>query len=170
MWGGLGLYKYAANPNRYVDVLGLAPFPLFRGTTAGFLRRESVQRLGISPATTDPRVATVIGGEAAKHGTGVMHMATAEDLAGVEIEEGNVFAEFEKEVMVGVKPTEFAARANTISLERSREILRGMGHDLPRNIASGDINTFLKELLPMSEAEINSFYQQAAKYFFCKKP
>ena len=70
----------------------------FRGTSEGFAGSPTLQKIGVTPASTDPVVATIFAIEAENYGRGVVHIASRIDLAGVEILKGNVLAHLEREV------------------------------------------------------------------------
>lgn len=164
--GGKGQYSYVKDTNIKIDTIGLSESigDLFRGTTEGFPGSESLQRIGITPASTDPRVATIFAEVASKNGNPVVHIASPSDLAGVEISPGNYLAEFEKEVAVELTPSEFANKASaTIPADEARSILQGMGHDLPRGVTNQNLSQTLKDLPPMHPDEIERFANQARK-------
>ena len=159
--GNPTLYGYVGDVNGSLDPFGLWEH-LFRGTTEGYPGNASLQRIGITPASTDPRVATIFGVEAGKNGTGVLHIASKTDLTDVDILEGNVLAGIEREVPVGVKPSKFADLAQTsISIADSRRILGEMGYEIPSNVTKSYMSDILRNLKPMSDADINTFVNKA---------
>ena len=125
-----------------------SPRYYFRGTSEGFPGSSSLQRIGVTPASTDPAVATTFATESEQFGPGIVYIATEEDLAGVEITGGNVRAALESEVGVWIQPSEFAERASlSVSASDARAILAGMGIDIPGVIADVDASNdaFVKE-------------------------
>ncbi|HEU5381384.1 MAG TPA: RHS repeat-associated core domain-containing protein, partial [Ktedonobacteraceae bacterium] len=136
----------------------------FRGTSPGYPGNPGVQRIGVSPVSTDPAVATAFAIKAeTNYGSGIVYIASRADLAGVEITEGNVLAALEKEVAVWVSPLEFAERASiTINAATARGILNDMGISLPRSISS-DISSVLRELPTLSPEQIAQFVQSAGE-------
>jgi hypothetical protein len=73
--------------------------------------------------------------ESENYGPGVVHIATKQDLAGVDVGDGNVLAGMDREVGVGVKPAEFAERSSvSISAADARDILADMGIATPSKI------------------------------------
>ena len=186
---GLNLYAYCANnPVYYVDPSGYeckagdkdalhkAHQPAdgggptnkeetyyFRGTTEGYEGNASLQKIGITPASTDPLVATVFATEAEQYGKGVVYIASSSDLKGVTISEGNVLRDLEREVAIELLPQEFASRASiTLSVQTARNILSDMGYSLPSNIFSkGELSVILENMPRLSDVEIKRFVEKA---------
>ena len=100
----------------------------FRCTSEGFAGSPTLQEIGVTPVSTDPVVATIFATEAENYGRGVFHIASRNDLAAVEILQGNVLADLEREVGINRLPAEFARRASlTITVSQARGILASMG-------------------------------------------
>ncbi len=142
----------------------VAPY-LFRGTSEGYRGSPGLQRIGVTPASTDPIVSTLFATESENYGRGVVHIASPDDLKGIDIDKGNVLAGKEAEVSVGVPPLEFGQRASTtISAAQARANLREMGIDLPEKIydkagLESDIQT-----TPRLDAEqIRTFVERAKR-------
>ena len=136
---------------------------LFRGTSTGFPGHPGLQRLSLTPATTDPIVATLFATESANFGFGVVHIATHGELTGVEIVAGNVLATLEKEVAIRIKPREFAQKAGlTLIAAEARNILRNIGIALPHRIANkARLSEILHTSPRLTQEQIFEFVRQA---------
>lgn len=140
---------------------------LFRGTSAGYPGNPGLQRIGITPTSTDPGVATVFATESAtSHGNGVVHIAKPKDLIGVDIfPAGNTstaLPAIEAEVGVGVAPAQFANKASiTITAEQARSILANMGIEVPAKISKGQITSTLESTIKLTPAQIQQFTDSA---------
>jgi RHS repeat-associated protein len=149
----------------YVNTQGAAEAETyyFRGTTEGYAGNPSLQRIGITPTSTDHLVSTVFATEAEAYGNGVLHIASGADLKGVNILEGNVLANLEKEVGIDLAPSEFAQKSSiNISAKDARGILKEMGYNLPESIYSKEqLNSVLKNSPRLSQEEIQTFIQKA---------
>ena len=169
---GLNLYVYVVNnPLLWTDPSGHAKCSnpnnstnsektyYFRGTTEGYEGSRALQRLGITPASTDPLVSTVFATEAEKYGRGVIYIASDSDLEGVIISEGNVLSNLEREVCVEIPPKVFPEKAGmVISTQDSRRILKEIGYPLPNKIYSkNDLSEVLKEMPRLSKDEIQAY-------------
>lgn len=119
--------------------------------------------MGISPASTNPAVATVFATEASQYGPGVVQTAsTSVDLAGVPIEQGNVLAEIEREVAVEVPPAEFEQRAGTtISVEDSRRILADMGIETPYHVTKRSLSSDVSGIPDMTPEQVEAYVKNA---------
>lgn len=97
-------------------------------------------------------------------GEGVVQVARASELGGLEIVEGNYLHEMERAVGVVTTPTEFAARAKiTLSVEQSQNILRGMGIEVPSRIyGKGALDLYIKEAPYMTPQQIADFINAAS--------
>lgn len=135
----------------------------FRGTSEGFAGSAGLHEIGITPTSTDALVATLFATESSQCGTGVVHIVSSADLAGLEIVEGNVLSSLEREVGVAVQPLEFANRARTtITAEEARAILRGMGIQLPGQIHSKVVLAeILRDSPRLTREQIIEFVRQA---------
>jgi len=142
---GLSDVEIAAHINTLGDV------QLFRGTSVGFPGNPVLQKLGLTPASTDPVVATifslegrVVGGEAVVLNGGMKRFAAG------DIDLGNVRSTLEREVTVNLRPSDFAAQApNSIPVDVSRQVLKDMGIvDLPATIMNSERATQLLESTP----------------------
>jgi RHS repeat-associated protein len=134
---------------------------LFRGTSEGFPGNPALQKIGITPATTDPGVATIFATEAQTYGRGVVHIARAKDLAGVTIGEGNVLANLEREVGVHIAPAEFAQRASTtISAEQAKAALGELGISVPAALRGpAAVDAALRATPKLSAEQVQRFLQ-----------
>ncbi|WP_017324319.1 RHS repeat-associated core domain-containing protein [Synechococcus sp. PCC 7336] len=149
---------------RQLQLLGGTP--LFRGTTRDFPGNPILQRLGISPASTDPLVATVFALEGkARGGDPIVLFGNAQDFGSPDINLGNVRRTLEREVAVGMSPSDFARNApNSISADRARQILSELGvADLPPSIGSVQEATQILENTPrLTPEQILEFTRRAA--------
>jgi len=108
----------------------------FRDTSEGFPGSPTLQRVGVTPATTDPAIATIFATESENHGAGVLSVATASDLSGIEIAEGNFRAQLEAEAALVIAPSEFPTRASVrITAAQARSILARIGVHIPGQIS-----------------------------------
>jgi len=130
-----------------------------RGTSEGFPGSPGLQKIGITPASTDPVVATVFATEAESFGRGVVHIATPADLAGVTVSQGSVRAALEAEVAVELLPAEFAARASTtITAAEARTALSNLGVRVPPAIrGSAAADSVLRNTPRLTDAQIKEF-------------
>ena len=160
-------HAYVPNPHVLIDPLGLAPYPsaadggptLFRGTSEGYEGGAGSLKTGITPASTDPKVATAFATRAEAYGQGVLQVATPGDLSGLKVDVNAGYFPYEAESYVGTTPGDFAARASiTIPADAARSVLREMGIDVPWQIASnGDLTTFLRGSPLMDPGQIAEF-------------
>ena len=135
---------------------------LFRGTSAGYPGSPGLQRIGITPASTDPAISTLFAIESANYGVGVVHIASPQALIGVTVGPGNVLAAIEREVAVELLPAQFAARSQTITAAQSRSILEGMGIRTPATIADkAALDAALRASTPMTPAQIHAYLKAA---------
>jgi uncharacterized membrane protein YgcG len=146
---------------------GLNATTLFRGTTEGFAGNAVLRTLEISPTSIDPAIATLFATHGSNFGTGVIHVASIQHLKnlGVKFLEGNVLEFAEREIPVGIKPADFATKAQiTISVTKAKRILSDMGINMPsassvRTIES--LNTYINQMRPLTQAEIERFIIEA---------
>ena len=121
-----------------------------------------MQRIGITPASTDPVVASVFATNSENFGNGILYIANSDDLAGVTINSGNVLASLEAEVGIELTPEEFANRASTsISSGIARDILARMGISIPTRITTGAISELLQDLPRLNSDQISQFVNEA---------
>ncbi len=134
----------------------------FRGTTEGYAGNSALQRLEITPTSTDPLVSTVFAINGEQYGKGVLYICSADDLKGVSTTAKNVLNSYEKEVCFNIQPLEFANRASiSISASDARAILKDMGYDIPSRIINRDISPFLRNAPSLSDVEILKFVEKA---------
>jgi hypothetical protein len=106
----------------------------FRGTTKGFMGNAAdadVSYCSLSPVVSTSFAMKSPGGMDDK----ILIIVTAAELAhkGIAVDEGNVMAGYEREIIARVKPADFDKLAHkVIGMEDAAEILRGMGIRLPR--------------------------------------
>ena len=130
----------------------------FRGTSEGFEGSPGLQRLGVTPATSDPVVGTIFATEGQNFGRGVLHVATPADLKGVTISEGNMFAQRELEVAIELSPKQFADRASTtISAAEARSALHSIGVKVPSSVRGFAVDVILENTPRLTKAEIDKF-------------
>lgn len=149
----------------YLNALGDVYY--FRGTSPGFAGNPALQKLGISPVSIDPLVATVFALESkGVSGRGVVLFGSkTEFTAGFAV--GNTRKVVEREIAVSLSPKQFAEKsAKSISADQARKILSEIGiADLPpsfRNV------TQAKEWLDlhgrrMSPTQIKEFLAKATE-------
>ena len=76
---------------------------------------------------------------------------------------GNVRKTLEREVSVGLTPTDFAAAApNSITVDQAREILKEIGFDVPSTLDSDMARKFLEETPKLSPQQVQEFVNRAA--------
>ena len=179
-WGdGLNLYAYCGNnPVMYYDPSGYAEdchqeqtggdggnpkndeeTYYFRGTTEGYEGSPSLQRAGVTPASTDPLVATLFGTEANQHGNGVVYIIRGSDLDGINISDGNVLRDLELEVCIDALPIEVYDRAYAvIDVGRARDVLKEIGFDVPAVIPNiKELDALLHDTPRLSSSDIKKF-------------
>jgi len=158
----------ATDPVVSSQVVRLASRPLpravFRGTSEEFAGSAGLQRIGLTPVSEDPLVATVFATEAETYGRGVVYVATDADLAGTTAVEGNVLASLEREIGLQMTPSEFAQRAKiAIPASQARAILERMGHPIPAAIRGpAAVDQVLRATARLTEQEIQTFRREAA--------
>jgi hypothetical protein len=153
-----------AEIKRQVELMG--DVHLFRGTTEGFPGNPVLQKLGITPASVDPLVATVFGLEGKNKGKAILAFGSRTSFESGEIDLGNVRRTLEREVQVDLPPHEFEKRAqSTISIDKSRKILKDMGvADLPASVHSSDDGTQILNSTPrLNPEQIQEFLKRAAE-------
>jgi hypothetical protein len=137
---------------------------LFRGTSEGWSGSASTIARGITPTTTNPAIAHLFAAESATHGSaGSILIARTDDLAGVELVQGNVLRDIEREVGVQLLPSEFASRASmSLTLEQSQMILRERGIEVPLRIHGKDqLNRFVHEAPVMTPLDVTLYLRRA---------
>lgn len=77
-----------------------SPSFYFRGTTRGYTGSEATRQSGSTPTSWHPGVATLFATQAEQHGSGVLHIATPEDLSGISTGGKNWRSGLEKEIGV----------------------------------------------------------------------
>jgi len=140
-------------------------FPtLFRGTSEGFPGSPALQRLGITPTSTNPAVGTLFATYSGQYGNAVLQIASPAALNGIELTEANVLASAEGEVALSTTPADFAARAETtISAADARAILQDMGYSSPGQIYDLDaLRQALAEVPTLTAEEIQQFINAAS--------
>ena len=139
---------------------------LFRGTSRGYEGNPAHQRIGVTPASEDPLVATAFGTESERYGEGVVQIASRNKLEneGVQISQGNILHKLEAEVGVETLPIEFAKRAEiTITASQARIILKDMGFDVPSVLSDKRVlNQFLHESGRLTKAQRSEFVRRAS--------
>ena len=138
---------------------------LFRGTSDGFSGGSAANRgNGTTFTSTDPVVATVFAQQNANAGrNAVLHMVPESKLKDLAREPFmNTTTEIiEKEIRLGIKPTAFAKRATTIPVERAKEILKGFGIHIPKNVNTNNISEILKNIDNLTEEQTKQFLKKA---------
>ena len=132
----------------------------FRGTTEGYPGNSALQRLGITPTSTDPFVSTVFATNGENYGKGVLYIASSTDLKGISTTSSNVLSSFEKEVAFNIQPLEFANRAGlSVSSSQARKILKSMGYNIPSRISTDEISDILKNAPTFGQDDIMRFVE-----------
>lgn len=133
----------------------------FRGTSLGFAGASALQRLGITPVTTDPVVATTFATHGNTYGRGVLYIARTSDLGGATIIEGNVLAALECEFGVELTPSAFAQRCSImVASTTARDCLRVLGVLCPPVIRDPeDVRMNLRLLPRLAPAEARRFVE-----------
>ncbi len=148
-----------------LQIQTLGDVQLFRGTTPGFPGNPVLQQLGITPASTDPLVATVFALEGkAIGGNAVVLAGGMRKFAAGDIDLGNVRASLEREVQVNMQPSQFEAMApNAIPVDTARQVLSDMGvAKLPPTITSSQQATQILEATSrLTPAQIQEFLVRA---------
>lgn len=161
--GNPTLYAYVGDKNWWVDVFGLDGNFLFRGTTEGYLGGRATQEIGITPTSTDPRIATIFANNSSKHGTAIVQIFNKEDIDSSKILERNTF-DFEKEVGINMLPNDLSKLSSLqISAKDATSILREMGYNIPSNPSLDQLSSIFKELEAMDDKKINDFVDKAKK-------
>ncbi len=138
---------------------GVWPY-LFRGTTLGWPGNKCLEKLNLTPTSTDPLVATLFALECNRHGAGIVYFARWEIFRD-RIGGSNVLARQECEIALSLLPLEFADAANgNIDALEVRKILLSMGFQVPEAIAdrgflSASINQSNRRL---TLAELHHFW------------
>ncbi len=122
----------------------------------------------ITPASTDPAVATTFAIECKNHGVGVVQVISEETLKakGIAIKGGNYLKSFEAEVGVSVAPLEFARSANyTIPVSVSRQILKDMGIYISARFGNTtSMGKFIRATPKLNKAQIIEYISRVKKY------
>jgi len=142
---------------------------LFRGTSEGYPGSPGNQRVGITPTTTNPAVATVFGTQSSQYGNGVVHVAVPGDVAAVDIlpsgySQSPTLGTVEAEIPVNMPPAQFANQASvTITAAQARSILSDMGINISGNITAqgSDLTNLLKGLPTLTSEQVQTFVQKA---------
>ncbi len=135
---------------------------LFRGTSVGYAGSPGTQKVGITPTSTDPGVATIFATHSEQFGQGVVQVAKSgnPNLAGVARYPGYIAAE--AEVGVEVVPDAFAQAADlTIPASQARSILGDMGISIPRQIGVQDLSPTLASTPKLTPEQITEFVCRA---------
>jgi hypothetical protein len=119
----------------------MAPQPpfLYRGTTVGWPGNEVLQKLGLTPTTEDPVVATLFGLWNARYGEAILLVCEFNAVADL-IGPSNWKSRIECEVVISVPPAVFTERlaVATIPAQMARETLAEMGYELARVFMNHD--------------------------------
>lgn len=136
----------------------------FRGTSVGY--QGNHPEVG-TPVSTDPIVATIFAVHSNQfEESGIVYIATNEDLAGLAIGPGNYFRKIEHELWVFTTPEDFAQRASiSISSSEARNIAISLGVNVSSRISSpGDVRYEIDNTRRLSQNEIRSFVGLARGY------
>ena len=145
---------------RHLEVLG--DIHVFRGTTEGFAGNPVLQRIGLTPTSVDPVVATAFASEGASKGVNPLILFGPRSAFGETLGMGNVRSLLEMEVSIGLTPSQFAATApNSVSLARARAILAEMGIEVPSSMYNAD--AFLRQSPRLTPEQIRKFIERASQ-------
>jgi RHS repeat-associated protein len=135
---------------------------LFRGAAEGYAGNPGTQRSGVTPASTDPKVATAFATRAEQYGRALVHIATQEDLAGIKVELNAGYIAYEAEAYAYTTVSDFAARAGTsVPASVAREVLGDMGIDIPSQIfENGDLTSYLRSSPLMTADQVAGFLRR----------
>jgi hypothetical protein len=128
---------------------------LFRGTSAGYAGNPALQRLGVTPTSTDPLIATLFAADSARYGSGVVLITSRRVVPTIE---GNVLSALEAEVGVELAPAVFATRAISIPIEVSRNALAKMGFETPAILGSRDaLSAAIRSAPRLTQDQVRSY-------------
>ena len=137
----------------------------FRGTTMGF--GDHLPSDAYTSTSTDPLIATLFGlaAEGKRHEAGVLHISFESDVMGLGRDQ-NWLAGKESEVAFMVHPLSFEKNNTsfTISVDKARGILQGMGFSLPssKSLANPSrLDQEISEQPKMSKYQIEEFVNRA---------
>ncbi|MCX7806893.1 MAG: hypothetical protein N3A38_17150, partial [Planctomycetota bacterium] len=145
---------------------GSRPQFLFRGTSVGYPGGPSVQKVGVTPVSTDPGKATLFAIESSQYGEGVLIIARSSDLPAGSIGAGNVLGALESEVGVSMLPVEFARRARmSLTVEQARTLLQQVGVETPVMLATkAQLDAALRTAPAMTQQQIETFLRGALRF------
>ena len=140
----------------------------FRGTTKGFPGGQQAQSIPVTYTSTNPAVATnyATAAETMFNEPGLVQIASAADLFDFPPLTSNSSLPMDFEIGFGVPPSTFSFLASTtVSAQQARDILSGMGYQLPSRIYSTfELNKAINIQTPaLTTAEIQSFTFKARK-------
>ncbi|WP_157856480.1 MULTISPECIES: ricin-type beta-trefoil lectin domain protein [Streptomyces] len=142
---------------------------LFRGTTKNYGGGAGTKTSGSTPSSWHPGVATAYAVHSASRGSdAVVHVIPSSNLqrAGIETERYWGSLPQDREVVINALPGDVANAASlSIPVDRAREILSGIGIDIPAHLPDPkSLDEFLKLDLPdMTPGQISDFVQQASR-------
>ena len=167
-WGGDLAGIFLGKAFRFITTK--ANIPIFRGTSEGFPGSKANQLIGVSPASTDPVVATLMATESNNSGKGIVYLSNTKQFAEVGVTE-NVLNEMEKEIAANVSPSEFPQYSlSSITAEQATGILKSeFGINIPAKIAKGDISRVIAQTRSLTKKEITTFIEKATKLAKTKK-
>jgi hypothetical protein len=82
------------------------------------------------------------------------------------IRPGNIFADVEREVVIGVTPAEFAEQLAELSMpvQAAREILAELGFELPAGVSDNAVlDQLLRDTPRLSRRQVEKFNELATK-------
>lgn len=137
------------------------------GTSTIFPGGDNNPGPAFTPVTTDPMKATIFATEASNHGDGIVMIFNVGDLLQLGIGPGNMgtsLVELEAEMSVMAPYSTTASKAFTIiSVDRAKDILRGMGHIAPRRVTLATLSEELSINPSLTGAEIEHFVKEAQR-------
>lgn len=118
-----------------------------------------LQRLKFTLTSEDPICATLFALNAARRGDAIVYICDRNRVADL-IRPGNILAEVEREIVVGVSPAEFADQyvSFAIPVQKARKILAEMGFELPVGVSdNGILDQLLRDTARLGRRHIEQF-------------
>lgn len=152
--------------SRHLELTG--DISIFRGTSAGWPGNPSVQALGVTPVSLDPAVGTIYALESRVHGGQPILLYGRRAAFGQDLNLGNIDPmrrRLEREVSMGVDPSTFERLApRSIDADSAREVLIGMGYNIPSSVRDTNHALELLSTLPkMTPEQIQTFVNRVDK-------
>jgi hypothetical protein len=155
--------------NRVGDLQGKGLSKFFRGTSldgAGTVYPGNVNSIANGASTSsDPIVATLFSGQAKARsgGSGIITIATGDAISSIPLLPPNGIVRREREIIMGVTPTEFhAVKEIQLTLDQAKDLIREVtSYQVPIINTSSNMDQLLIDAPRMSDSQISQFYQLA---------